>query len=79
MQKTLQDYISPTRKKEQFSKPFTLSDTTDYEKGYSMYAEGKRLVEQAKGYPKQKEIIIAKGTAMIINGAKLANPKKETK
>ena len=76
MQKITEDYSVPTKKT--YSKQFTLPDTTIYESGYSLYAEGKRLVEQAKGFPKQKAIIIAKGTAMIIAGAKLAHT-KETK
>ena len=46
---------------------------TNWQKGKKMYAKGRRIVEEAKGFPKQKAIIIAKGTAMIVEGAQLAD------
>lgn len=45
----------------------------NFEKGWAIYEKGKRMIEDARGWPKQKEKKIKEGMMLILLGAKLAH------
>lgn len=46
---------------------------SNFERGWSMYAEGQRMIKEARGWPKIVRMKVIEGTNLIIQGAKLAN------
>ena len=44
----------------------------NFERGWMLYEEGKKMIREAKGWPIQVKRKIKEGTKLIIEGAKLA-------